>query len=204
MSVCTPQSFAGLYNIPQPWTPGYAAMDVLHASRTLVWLKGEEVLVTYDRATTVHSGKFKRWNMNFIATPAVAGNVVTAAGKVNKVQVTSLLPANRNITVQVGVFRRGAGSAMRKMDRGCERFVDASIACSCLPAWCVDVSLVLQAVNSMHSMLCVRERALAGLQLTILPMPTANAAAVAAVFCVTPCSPSLFGRTLLSLSPPPT
>jgi len=95
------QSFGSLYNIPQPWTPGYAAVDVLHASRTLVWLKGEEVLITYDRATTAHSGKFKRWNMNFIAAPAVTGPVVRAVGRVNQVSVTSLLPVNGNITVQV-------------------------------------------------------------------------------------------------------
>lgn len=75
---------------------------MLHASRTLVWLKGQEVLVTYDRATTAHSGKFKRFNMNFIAPPTVSGNVVTAVGKVNKVQVTSLLPVNGNISIQVG------------------------------------------------------------------------------------------------------
>lgn len=77
---------------------------MLHASRTLVWLKGQEVLVTYDQATTVHSGKFKRFNMNFIAPPTVSGNVVTAVGNVNKVQVTSLLPVNGNISVQVGSF----------------------------------------------------------------------------------------------------
>jgi hypothetical protein len=96
------QSFASLYNIPNVWTPGNAAVDVLHASRTLVWLKGQEVLVTYDRATTLHSGKFKRFNMNFIATPTVSGNVLTAVGKVNKAQVTSLLPVNGTISVQVG------------------------------------------------------------------------------------------------------
>lgn len=93
-------SFASLYNIPNVWTPGNAAVDVLHASRTLVWLKGQEVLVTYDRATTLHSGKFKRFNMNFIAAPTVSGNVVTAVGKVNRAQVTSLLPVNGTISVQ--------------------------------------------------------------------------------------------------------
>lgn len=97
---CCCQSFASLYNIPSPWTPGNAAIDVLHASRTLLWLKSE-TLLTYDRATTVHTGKFKRFNMNFIAPPTVRGNVVTAVGKVNKVQVSSLLPANANISVQV-------------------------------------------------------------------------------------------------------
>jgi hypothetical protein len=98
---CCLQSFASLYNIPSPWTPGNAAVDVTHASRTLLWLKSEETLVTYDRATTVHSGKFKRFNMNFIAAPTVRGSVVTAVGKVNKVQVSSLLPANVNISAQV-------------------------------------------------------------------------------------------------------
>jgi hypothetical protein len=96
-----PQSFAGLYNIPSPWTPGNAAVDVLHASRTLLWLKSEEALVMYDRATTLHSGKFKRFNMNFIAAPTIAGNTVTAIGKTNRAQVTSLLPANATITAQV-------------------------------------------------------------------------------------------------------
>lgn len=97
------QSFGSLYNIPNVWTPGYAAVDVLHASRTLAYLKAEESVVIYDRATTLHSGKFKRFNMNFVSQPVKsAGNVVTATGSVNKLQVTTLLPANANITVRVG------------------------------------------------------------------------------------------------------
>lgn len=103
-SLLPSQSFAGLYNIPSPWTPGNAAVDVLHASRTLLWLKSEEALVLYDRATTLHSGKFKRFNMNFIAAPSIAGNTVTAIGKTNRAQVTSLLPANATITVQVSTI----------------------------------------------------------------------------------------------------
>ena len=59
--------------------------------------------MTYDRATTLHGGRFKHFNMNFIAAPTVRGNVVIAVGKVNKVQVSSLLPANGNISVQVRV-----------------------------------------------------------------------------------------------------
>ena len=59
-------SFGGLYNRPDAFTPGNAAVDVTHASRTLLWLKpsagngGTDIVVMYDRATTVHAGKFKR------------------------------------------------------------------------------------------------------------------------------------------------
>lgn len=130
------QSFATLYNIPQPWTPGYAAVDVLQASRSLVWLKGEEALITYDRATTAHSGKFKRWNMNFIAPPTVSGNVVTAVGKVNKVAVTTLLPANRNITVQVSWFALGGGRPDGVQVLGTHTV--HSTSGGCLLAWSVD------------------------------------------------------------------
>jgi hypothetical protein len=41
--------------------------------------------------------------MNFIAAPTVTGNVMTATGKTNRAQVTSLLPANASINVQVSI-----------------------------------------------------------------------------------------------------
>jgi hypothetical protein len=48
-----------LYNRWNKWEPGLTCEDVTHASRSLVWIKPDH-LVIYDRATTGHSG-FKRF-----------------------------------------------------------------------------------------------------------------------------------------------
>ena len=82
-----------LYNLPDYWTPANGAMDVQEASRSILWIQPDTVVV-YDRATTQHPGLFKQFNLNFITQPAVSGNLLTAtsAGGQN-LYVQTLLPA---------------------------------------------------------------------------------------------------------------
>jgi len=81
-----------LYNHPNAWSAADAAMDVTHASRSILWLK-PDVMVTYDRATTKTANRFKRFNLN-IATPAqVSGKSATVTtSKGQKFYIDTLLP----------------------------------------------------------------------------------------------------------------
>ena len=65
-----------LYNRPDVWTPGNSIVDVTQATRNILWLNNDYIVV-YDRATTKHSG-FKKFNMNFVSAPQINGNVATA------------------------------------------------------------------------------------------------------------------------------
>jgi hypothetical protein len=87
-----------LYNKPSPWTPANAALDILHASRSMLWLKPDHIVV-YDRATSKTAGLFKRFNLALTAAPAVSENVVktTTPGGQN-LFVTVLLPAGATLT----------------------------------------------------------------------------------------------------------
>ncbi|MEA2598747.1 MAG: hypothetical protein QOF01_5216, partial [Thermomicrobiales bacterium] len=72
--------------------------DILHASRSIVWL-APDVIVVYDRATSKTDGRFKRFWLQLPAVPEVDGNravVTTATGQ--QLVVTTLLPANAAIT----------------------------------------------------------------------------------------------------------
>ncbi len=64
-----------LYNFPNFYTPTDAGMDILHASRSVIWLKPDYIVV-YDRATSLHNG-FKRVNFTTVGQPVVAGNLTT-------------------------------------------------------------------------------------------------------------------------------
>ena len=57
-----------LYNRPSFWTPANALLDVQHASRSLLYLN-KDFVVVYDRATTLHAGLFKRFNLNCVSQP---------------------------------------------------------------------------------------------------------------------------------------
>ncbi|HEY7036699.1 MAG TPA: hypothetical protein VH482_35555 [Thermomicrobiales bacterium] len=74
------------------------ADDVLHASRSIVWLKPDHIVV-YDRAATQTDGRFKRFWLNLPAAATVDGNqatVTTASGQ--QLVVTTVLPADATIT----------------------------------------------------------------------------------------------------------
>lgn len=73
--------------------------DITHASRTLVWLQPDTIVV-YDRATSLHAG-FKRFNLTTPTTPIVdapnhRATITTAKGQHFFVQ--TLLPANATLT----------------------------------------------------------------------------------------------------------
>jgi len=71
--------------------------SIRHASRSIVWLKPDYIVV-YDRATSVLPGKFKRFWLNLPAAASVSGNlatVTTASGQ--NLFVSTLLPLNAAI-----------------------------------------------------------------------------------------------------------
>jgi hypothetical protein len=82
-----------LYN-----TDVYGAADVAHASRSIVWLKPDHV-VLYDRATSKTAGRFKRFYLHLHEDPAINGNVASANNKSGqKTFVTSLLPQGATLS----------------------------------------------------------------------------------------------------------
>jgi len=86
-------NITNLYNRPDIWTPAAGATDVKQATRSILWLSPYAVI--YDRATTNHSGLFKRFNLSLVNSPTISGNVATetmADGQ--QLFVTTLLPAN--------------------------------------------------------------------------------------------------------------
>ncbi|MBX3736633.1 MAG: hypothetical protein KF715_08090 [Candidatus Didemnitutus sp.] len=88
------------YNRPSTWTPSNALMDIAHASRAIVWLS-PDVTVVYDRAASVHSGLFKRFNLNVTTTPTIDATNRTATAVTPGGQylfVNTLQPANASIT----------------------------------------------------------------------------------------------------------
>ncbi|MCX6951966.1 MAG: putative Ig domain-containing protein [Verrucomicrobia bacterium] len=83
-----------LYNRPSPFTPENACLDIQHASRAILWLDGDTVVV-YDRATSLHAGLFKRFNLNFALPPQIdsaARQAVATTPGGQKVHVQTLLP----------------------------------------------------------------------------------------------------------------
>lgn len=74
--------------------------DVQHASRSVVWLK-PDTLVVYDRAETKSSNRFKRFWLSLPANGVVSGNRTTMkTAKAQQLFVTTLLPAQATISVQ--------------------------------------------------------------------------------------------------------
>ena len=87
-----------LYNRPNIWTPSQGATDITQATRSILWLDADYVII-YDRASSIHSGLFKSFNLNFATSPNINGKVTTetmASGQ--KLFVQTLLPANASIT----------------------------------------------------------------------------------------------------------
>lgn len=86
-----------LYNRPQIWTPGDNATDISQATRSVLWLNNDYIVV-YDRATSIHSGLFKTFNLSTATSPTISGNVATetmADGQ--QMFVQTLLPTNATL-----------------------------------------------------------------------------------------------------------
>lgn len=76
------------------------ATEVTHASRSIVWLPPDRVVV-YDRAASKSAGKFKRFWLNLPASGSVNGRLVTMQSpKGQRLFVNSLLPAAAAVTVE--------------------------------------------------------------------------------------------------------
>ena len=65
-----------LYNRPDFWSPQDAAIDITQATRSILWLNNDYI-VTYDRATSMTAGLFKRFNLSLVTDPVINGNVAT-------------------------------------------------------------------------------------------------------------------------------
>jgi len=72
--------------------------DVRHASRSIVWLEPDHVVV-YDRATTGKAGRFKRFWLQLPTAAQISGRRATArTARGQQLFVTSLLPASATLT----------------------------------------------------------------------------------------------------------
>jgi hypothetical protein len=81
-----------LYNRPSFWTPGNAFNAVTQATRSILWLNNDYIVV-YDRATSAKTGLFKRWNLTLTTNPAINGKVATETlPSGQQLFVQSLLP----------------------------------------------------------------------------------------------------------------
>ena len=87
-----------LYNRPDYWSPANAALDILHSSRSIIWLKPDHIVV-YDRATSHTAGLFKQFNLSLPTLPTQNGNVITTTTPGGQhLYVTSVLPAAATFT----------------------------------------------------------------------------------------------------------
>lgn len=106
-----------LYNSPSIWTPEDALLDVQHASRSLVWLAPDHVVV-YDRAETASAGLFKRFHLNFFTNPTVGGGLATqtlASGQ--RLFARTLLPASPQVTVVPIVESELGGDQIAELEK---------------------------------------------------------------------------------------
>jgi hypothetical protein len=74
------------------------ASDILHASRAILWLKPDHVVV-YDRAASATAGRFKRFNLNLLSNPVIDGPTALATTpNGQRLVVTTLLPLAASLT----------------------------------------------------------------------------------------------------------
>ena len=76
------------------WSPNTGASDITQATRSIVWLNNDYIVV-YDRAASIHTGLFKRFNLCLVNQPAIVGNVaVETMNSGQQLFVQTLLPPN--------------------------------------------------------------------------------------------------------------
>lgn len=91
-------NLTNLYNRPNNYPAGNALTDITQATRSVVWLN-KDFLVIYDRATSVHNGLFKTFNMSMADSPTINGNVATELmPDGQQMFVQALLPQNAVLT----------------------------------------------------------------------------------------------------------
>lgn len=90
-----------LYNRPNPFSANNASTDIEFASRSIVWLKPDHIII-YDRAKSKVPDRFKRFYIQLTAAPNVSGksmHVLTPGGQ--NVFLSNLLPENAVLTPSV-------------------------------------------------------------------------------------------------------
>ena len=72
--------------------------DIMHASRSIVWLKPDHIVI-YDRAASKTDDRFKRFWLNLPTEAEIAGNISTATTMSGQqLVVTTLLPTDAAIS----------------------------------------------------------------------------------------------------------
>ena len=87
-----------LYNRPSFWSPNNGTTNITQATRSIVWLNNDYIVV-YDRATSLNSGLFKRFNLSLVTHPVITGSTATetlASGQ--QLFVQTLLPASPSLS----------------------------------------------------------------------------------------------------------
>lgn len=90
-----------LYNRPNPFSVNNASTDIEFASRSIVWLKPDHIVI-YDRAKSKVPDRFKRFYIQLTAVPEVSGKsmrVLTPGGQ--QVFLSNLLPDQAVLTPSV-------------------------------------------------------------------------------------------------------
>lgn len=76
------------------------AMDIVHASRSILWLPPDAIVV-YDRATSRTDGRFKRFWLNLLSNASVDGMRTTMPSQSGQqLVIDTLLPANVSPSVE--------------------------------------------------------------------------------------------------------
>ncbi len=86
-----------LYNHPDWYTPANNARDIQSASRSIVYLNPDYVVV-YDRAQSAAAQEFKRFNLVLMNTPTITGHIARISAGGQSLTVQSLLPTTATIT----------------------------------------------------------------------------------------------------------
>jgi len=87
-----------LYNRPDPWDDTQNATNITRAQRSILWLN-KDYIVVYDRATSINSGLFKRFNLSLVTSPAITGlNATETMTDGQQLFIHTLLPQSATIT----------------------------------------------------------------------------------------------------------
>jgi hypothetical protein len=113
-----------LYNYPSSqYDPSDSATDITHASRSILWLKPDYIVV-YDRATSLHAGLFKRFNLTVVGTPSITGNLVTTTTPGGQhLYVNSLLPAAGTKTITTNTVASSNMTSIADLEPSTDRIV---------------------------------------------------------------------------------
>jgi len=102
-----------LYNRPDVWKPSNNVTDITQATRSILWLNGDNIVI-YDRATSIHTGLFKTFNMCLQDAPTINGNVATEVmPDGQQLFVQTLLPLNATLS---SVYAAGNLSPHSELD----------------------------------------------------------------------------------------